>query len=445
MTRLFLKSYLSHYSGITKKSWESLIILLTNSLAGGIIFFIAIYLANTFHFSVDLICYIMSCYGVGTAIGGVAGGALSDRLGSNIVSVLSLLLRAFSFLCLIKITNEHYIMLCMFFLGMSNYSFLTSNKHAALKDYPKGSEKRMRVLAVLYAFSNFGIGLSALMMGWISKKNNEQSFHLMFITSAGLLIIAACYIIYLEFRDKTKSVIETDKNNATAIEEAESEDDKKYKNPLARYLGIVCLFLIGVVMAQRTSTYSLYLQKVFPHLGLHWLGLLFMINPFMIMFLQTPIINFFHKKDKFIILGIGAFLYGLGSFILSFAHLYVFAVVSTIILTVGEMLSMSTANYILFLNAKPDKKGYGLGLFQSTYAVSTIIGPIGGGILFKHYGGLVIWYVSGVIGCLSLVMCLLGSKILNRKLVTNANAAANEGGLSSENSAFKFILRMRRS
>lgn len=445
MSRLFLKSYLSHYSGITKKSWENIIALLTNSLAGGIIFFTAVYLANTFHFSVDLICYIMSCYGVGTAIGGVVGGALSDRLGSNVVSVLSLLLRAFSFLCLTQIANQHYIMLCMFFLGLSNYSFLTSNKHAALKDYPKGSEKRMRVLAILYAFSNFGIGVSALMMGWISKENNEKSFHLMFITSAGLLLIAACYIIYLEFRDKAKSTNETDKNEATASEDIESEDDKKYKNLLARYLGVVCLFLIGVVMAQRTSTYSLYLQKVFPHLGLHWLGLLFMINPFMILFFQTPIINFFHKKDKFVILGIGAFLYGLGSFILSFAHLYIFAVFSTIVLTVGEMLSMSTVNYILFLNAKADKKGYGLGLFQSTYALSTIIGPIGGGMLFKHYGGLVIWYVSGVIGCLCLAMCLLGSKILSRKFSTNANAATNEGGLSSENSIFKLILRMRRS
>lgn len=402
------KAYLNQYSAVPRASWQRITVALMDSLAGGVAFFITLYFVNRLHFNIESADMLMSCYGLGTAIGGIAGGKLSDKFGAGIVSLISLLISALGFLILIKLAHEAGLILVMFVLGLTSYAFTVANNQQALSYCRQDSTQKLRVIAILYVCSNLGIGLSAMVVGWLSA----VSFKIIFIFSALLLFCGAGFLLFLELYPTKEADFEKIQMEPDNREEQESQK-QKINNKAAFYTALSCLFLLGLVVAQRSSNYPLYIQQIFPHLDLHWLGFLFMLNPLMVVFFQAPIVNLFRNRNKFLIMGLGTFLYGFGSFILSFASVYALAIVSCVILTIGEMLAFSTIQFISYESAGKGKKGNNLGLYQSTYAVSVIIGPTVGGMLYHYFGGITLWYISGLIGCVCLGICLYAARYIH--------------------------------
>jgi len=223
------------------------------------------------------------------------------------------------------------------------------------------------------------------------------------------MLVCALYLFIID--DKKESTV--DNENLTlpknsCILPASNQIIKKTTSLL--YIVGFCLFLLGLMASLRGSVYSIYLNKSFPHLGLHWLGIIFMLNPIIVVLFQTPVANFIDKKNKLLIMGWGIFLYGFGSFILSFASVFSLAILSCVILTIGEMLSFATIPLIFYEGGDEDTKGRYIGLSQSIYGISVVVGPSIGAIIYSHLGGLFLWSSCGIIGCVCLLICYLAVK-----------------------------------
>jgi MFS family permease len=277
---------------------------------------------------------VLSFYGLGRVIGGLVGGRLSDKLPPAMISVVSLGLQASGFLLLIKLHNYAYLIINMFILGLATYAFTTSNNIWILEQC-KGNEKmRLKVLGILHASSNLGIGLSALYISLLAGFGYPR----IFLISSILLLMCAGYFVYLTKKGVTRNMIKAEVT-------APINNAHHAKNPNQKIINIVliCLFLTGLIIAQLGSTYPIYIHSSFPGLGVHAVSLLFGISSILIVMFQVPFVNYVSRFNKLTVVGIGAFLIGIGMLMLSIAFYYWVAILACIIYTVGEMMFIATA------------------------------------------------------------------------------------------------------
>ena len=75
------------------------------------------------------------------------------------------------------------------------------------------------------------------------------------------------------------------------------------------------------------------------------------------------------------------------------------------------MLFIPAAQLLCYENGNERKKGQTMGLFQSTYAVSAVVGPTIGGYLYNQVGPNTMWYLSLIMGTTCLIFCINYARI----------------------------------
>ncbi|ODN43202.1 hypothetical protein BGC07_10075 [Piscirickettsia litoralis] len=274
--------------------------------------------------SVGSATFIISCYGVGKILGGFLSGKLVDKFSANSVSAVSLLIMAFLFLIMAYLRDVYSLSLSGLIIGILAYGFITSNSVWVLNSCEKSSKMKLKAINMLSVSSNLGIGIAAAIVSLFAV----AGFIIIFYISFFSLLTAS---IFLFLQDKHSDSLGNDFSE-------ELSSDKKRGNKKVLLLALGCLFFIGIAVAEKTALYVVYLHQNFPQYSISLIGLLFMLNPIMVVFAQAPIVNSFQNKNKILVLGLGAFLMGLGLIVLCFSFVFVIAVISMIVWTIGEML-----------------------------------------------------------------------------------------------------------
>jgi MFS family permease len=303
---LLLKRYFSSYAGLSKACWQGITVSFVEATLSGICFFLSIYFVNTLHFDIATVGIIISFYGLGRTVGGLLGGKLSDKISPGVVSIVSLLLQSVAFFVLIKVKTVYFLMLNLFVLGVAAYGFITSNNVWVLNQCKNHEAIKLKTLSMLHAASNLGIGLSALLVSLLSR----YGFSCIFLLAGVLLFFAALYLIFVE----KNSGSEMESHEVASIQHDAAVTEVK-NNKTVLWIVLGCLFLVGLIIAQLGTTYSLFINDAFPKLGINGVSFLFALNSFLIVLIQTPLVNFFNDYNKIVMSGVGAFLMGFGIFI----------------------------------------------------------------------------------------------------------------------------------
>lgn len=386
-----VKSYAINYAGLPKNCWQGITLASINAVSIGVCFFLSIYFVNERHFNIAIAGFLISFYGMGTVAGGIIGGKLSDKFLPKTVSIVCLLIQGAAFISLLHIKSIESLIVNLFILGVASYAFKTSNNVRILNHCSEKSEIKLRVIGMMHIGSNLGLGLSGILIGILS----QYGFHNIFYLSGILIFISAIFIF---FQQEERTIY-------TYVKEPEKNNNIQKSNHKLVLLVLICLFSIGMIIAQLSTTYPIYVEDAFPQLGVKAVSILFVLDTVLIVLFQAPITNYLSQYNKMLVVGIGAFLMGFGMLILSFSSVFSLALLSCGIWTLGEILFMSTAQLVCYENGGNKKKGQRLGMFQSTYALSCVAGPIAGSYIYKSMGGDILWYISAVIGLLCLFAC----------------------------------------
>jgi len=387
-----MKAYLGHYSGLPLACWKAIAIGGVISVVTGLVSYLSIYLTTLLHFSVSQSGAILSFYGVGNIIGGFLGGKLADRYSSRGVSLAGATVMAMSFFFLPHLTTPLILMVCLFIIGMAFSGYLTAMNVMILGYCQQYSTLRMKALNVIASMSNFGIGLSALLITLCYK----IGFHFIFNLAALLLLVSIGGLFTLPARQPTVAPVTAAQHIATlAVSRI---------NPSVLGLVLTCVFGIGIIIAQSQTTYPLYLHSSFAASGISAVTFLLAINPIMIVFLQNLVVGVFSATNKVLLMGSGAFIMGFGMWLLSFATWYSLAIVACVIYTLGEMLFFSPAQWLCY-ESRPHKKGSSLGWYRTFYSLGRAVGPTIGGFSYHYWGSHSVWQGCGLIGLLCLAAC----------------------------------------
>src|SRR3990167_105124 len=367
-----MKGYVESYAGLSKSCWRGIILSFIESTLIGVYYFFSLYFVNELHFNIALAGVILSFYGMGTIFGGLLGGKLSDAFSPSIVSIGSLFIQAATLLILVKVSSARWLMADFFIMGIASYSFITSN-HLWSLSHCKKEETRLKAINLLGVASNLGLGLSAIIINALAR----FGFHSIFLFSSALLFLSAIYFSFLNNKNKTIQEIKPTDTTPTVITKP---------NQKIVWLVLGCVFLVGFIIFQSGTTYSIYIEKSFPELSLRGISILFSLNCFLVVFLQAPLVNFFRDYNKLLIVGIGVFLLGFGMLLLNFSYVFVLALLACVIYTVGEILFFSVAQFICYQKSTKENKGKSLGIYRTIYASSRVAAPAGGSFIYQQYG-----------------------------------------------------------
>src|SRR3990167_3343891 len=406
--KTIMNNYINNYKGMPLHLWGGFVSSFIVSLVIGINYFLSLYFTNQYHMSIENVGILMSIYGLGTIAGGMFGGRLSDSIHPCNVAVLGLLIQVFGYFSLMHTLSFASLATVLFMNGIGSYSFATANYTWILSCCT--TEQRYQALSILDVTSNAGLGLSGVLIGFLTT----DDFPKMFGAATAIMILMAAYIYF--FRTEKQAILGSDDQSLVA-------NGKFHLKTMI--FTLFCVLCAGFMISQDNSTYPIYLRDLFPSMEMNSFGVLFSINTFMVVLLQTSVTRLFQDDNKIILAGAGVFLIGAGFILLLVAKLFLIAVLGMIITTIGEMIFFPTVQYICYECGSSIRKGASIGSYRTVYATSRFIGPATGAYIYQHTGGASLWVLCCVMGAVCLVLSIMMWQHLRNSVIQQVDDAVS--------------------
>ena len=373
-------------------AWMLSLVILINRSGSVVLFFLVLYLTSQLEFTVGEAGRMISVYGLGALAGSYLGGWLSDRIGVIRVMVFSLILGAIGYIVLCYTKEPLLITIVLFIVAIVVEAFRPANSAAlAMVCSP---DVRARGFALNRMAVNLGVTIGPAVGGFLAL----LSYALLFWFDALTCIVASIFLIFL-FKNSEIMHIKTN-------HETDAETKKPWKDHFYLIL-LFLLFLTGIIFVQLMNTWPLYL-KTYYKLIEDQIGILYAINGIIIVLMELPLIHSVEKKRTLKIMAVGAILFAGGFGILPLSTSYLFAAISVIIWTFGEMLVFPLVTGLIANRASDETRGQYMGMFSFTFSLAFVIGPALGSWIYDNLGPTSLWTGSSVLGILVMIglLCL---------------------------------------
>ncbi len=349
--------------------------------------FLALYLTNR-GFSAGQAGIALSAYGFGHLGAALLGGQLADTFGRRKTILLSMFASAVTMLLFSMATTYPAILLLALLAGLATETYRPAA--AALLTDMVDDAHRVTAFAGYRIAINAGWAIGPAVGGLLAKHSYTWLFVGDAVTSilfgliawvalpAGLRLSAAQKV---SFRLSVQTIAW----------------DVRFMRVL------VASFLVGVIFMQTSTTFGLqikaggYSEFVF--------GAMLSLNGIMIILFELPLTIWTRRFPPVIMIAAGYFLCGLGFALNILGNTISIYILSVVVFTIGEMISLPVwMSHVAQLAPTPLRGRY-MGANGLTWAVALIVGPSAGMALFAVHPNT-LWVASGLCGALSAVILL---------------------------------------
>jgi MFS family permease len=340
--------------------------------------FLAIYMTRL-GYSVAQAGLPIAAYGIGTLGACLLGGSLADRIGRRKTIVLSMFSAAAAMLCL---SQAHGLPSIIFFSGVAGLTgeLYRPASSALLADLVPAGQRVTAYAAYRMSF-NAGWAFGPATAGLLAKK----SFTLLFLGDAATSVLyglVAWFALPAGMRGARAA--------GTLVETFRVlRDDKRLRQ-------VVCACLvIGVVFVQAFSTMSLEITS--SGFSAATYGLVISFNGALVVLCELPLTTITKRYPARRVIAIGFLMIGVGFASNLLVRTLPLLVLTTVIFTFGEMISMPvTSAYVADL-APEDRRGLYMGTYGMVWAAAFVFGPSLGLFLFA-ISRSALWLLCGLLG-----------------------------------------------
>ncbi len=393
MLKAVSDTYRRAYSGLPRDAWALSLILFINMSGTMVIFFLSLYLTRHLGFSVFQSGQVLSGYGVGTLFGTLLGGMSSDKLGPRITQQLSLFASGTVLFILSFCRDFPSVLAFVFLYGFFVSALFPANAAAMAEVCHPAIRTRGFVLNRLA--NNLGATIGPVVGGFLAS----QDYRLLFWVDGTTCLLAALsfFILFPVGRGAV--------SNATA--------GRGVRPPAwwrDRYLDGILLASFGVslVFIQLLSTFPLYIRSVYGF-SERLIGPLFAVNTVLIVLVQMVLTHRVERHPHIRIAAAGAILLGLGFGLMPFGRGMLYAALTVVVWTFGEMLIMPTLTTMISLRAPAGYQGKYQGLFSLAFSFGFVLGPALGTRVYERLGASTLWVgAAGFSAVISIAFILLG-------------------------------------
>ncbi len=363
--------------------------MLINRSGTMVVPFMTLYLTQSLGYSVSKAGIVFGIFGVGAICGGFIGGRLADRFGFYQVQLVALTCGGLMFLLLGQMRSYAAICSCTFVLALVNESFRPANS-LAIAHYSK-EENRTRSYSLNRLAINLGWALGGSLGGFIAAHNYGLLFIIDGFTNIGAAVLLRVFLSPARQQSHDKPV------------QAKAPRFQVYRD--RRYLAFtVFTLLYAFAFFQLFSTLPVFYRKELL-LSERIIGATMAGNGLLIALFEMVLVFRLERRwHPLQYIPIGTLMMAASFVIFNLAPGGVaIAVVSTFIVTFGEMLSMPFMNTYWLSRTTDANRGQYAGLYTAAWATAQVLGPISGSWLADEVGFVALWWAIGGISALSAV------------------------------------------
>ncbi len=378
-----LNNIVKPYKGLSLSIWYLALITLINRAGAMVIPFLSLYLTKSLGLTLPQVGWIMTAFGLGSAVGTFTGGKLTDKYGFFKVMFSSLFLTGFLFIGLQILFSFWQFVFGIFILSAVADLFRPAI-WVAMDAYSNDKNKTRSVTLIRLAI-NLGFSVGPAVGGLIIAYYSYKS--LFWID--GLTCIIAALLIWVLLKEKKKS--QRDINSTIELSTVKSLSPYKDYQYLLFCLAIL---IMAVAFMQFFGTLPLYYDKIIL-MSEKEIGLLLAGNAFLIVLFEMPLVHYLEKRKYRIIRIIifGGWFFVLSFVVLPFSNHIVIPILGMLFLSIGEMIIFPFTNTYALNRSNRGKKGDYMALYTLTFSLGIIIGPNLGMQLSKQFGFSTTWFV----------------------------------------------------
>ena len=343
--------------------------------------FMTVYMTLHFGASVSRAAFVMTLFGAGSILGALLGGKATDRFGYYKVQLAALSGGGLLFILLGCMRSYEAVCVVAFFLSLVNEAFRPANA-VAVAHHSK-EENRTRSYSLNRLAINLGWAVGGALGGFIASR----SYSLLFWVD-GCTNLAAAVLLFIVLRPVGQQV----SRQEAAQQKAEAPSvftDKPYLFfVMLQVFFAICFFQLFTIL-------PVYFKTVL-HLPEAFIGLTMSLNGLIITLFEMLIVYRLEgKKSPLYYIIPGVLLVGLSYAVFNLPWLSAvsLALLSTILISFGEILSMPFMNTFWVKRTVAGNRGQYAGLFSSSWSVAQIVGPLAGGLIAETAGYHVLWWV----------------------------------------------------
>ncbi len=151
--------------------------------------------------------------------------------------------------------------------------------------------------------------------------------------------------------------------------------------------------LLGLVFSQLFSTFNLYLNSVYG-LRENQIGPLWAVNTILIVVIEMVLIHAVRRRSEMKIIALGTVLIGVGFGLLPLGRGFLFAAITVVVWTMGEILTIPLSGTVV-ANRAGDATGRYMGVLSLNFSLSMFLAPLVGNWIFAKIGGDALWPIMG--------------------------------------------------
>jgi MFS family permease len=398
------------YGGLPKAFWWLWLGSLINRLGGFIAPFLAFYLTGPMHHSTAFAGAIAALLGFGSAVSGIVGGVLTDRIGRKPTLLGSLTANAATIAALGFARSPWLLAVGALAVGLASNAYRPASS-AMIADLVPAPD-RVRAYALNFWAINLGFAFSMAAIGLVTT----LGYRALFLADAASTLLCALLIAVM-VRDTTPS--------AADLAAAGAQPGGGMRAVLRDrvYVAFVATTLAALfVLSQCNAGQPMAMAR--DGLTAAQVGWISSINGVLIVLLQIPMTRRLKRWPERQVLAVSYTVMGLGFAVLLFGHSIGVFALSVAVWTLGEIGTTPTNQAIVARLAPANMRGRYMGLYQMAWTGASILAPLVGGVVFGVLGPSALWIGCLVLaGAAGLVQLRIGRHVERR---INAVARAEE-------------------
>jgi predicted MFS family arabinose efflux permease len=396
MVHKIIDSYKVSFSGLSRETWLLSIVILINRCGYMAVPFMSMYITQNLHRSIADAGLIITLFGVGSVLGAMAGGYLTDKWGFRPVQMFSLVLSGIFFVLFGMVSD--FTVLCFLIVALSFFveAFKPANI-TAIAAYSK-RENLTRSYALNRLAMNIGFGFGTSVGGILAAIN----YHLLFWVDGVVYVLAGLLIlVMLPKRKVNREIIE--------VSQTQSGTQSPWRDAFfVRFLIMVSLYMICFSLLFR---FVPVYWKEQMHIGESTIGILLGMNGLVIALFEMVLIqNLRDRRPDFYYIIAGTVFSGFAFIILLIPAVapIVLAAATVLLFTTGEMLALPYISTFVMSRSAEENRGKYSAAYSVSQSGAQIFGPAAGGLIAAEWGYNALWFVLVLIS----FACAIGFKAL---------------------------------
>ena len=351
---------------------------------------------------------------IGTAVGGlfaqIVAGPIADRFGRKPVMLGGLLGQGLVAIGYTQATGFEQFAILSTLLGFSGSIFQPAS-NAMVVDLV-GTKRRAEAFGLMRVAANLGFVIGPSLGGFVAV----YSYPMLFAATAAAQL-SYTVVLFIFARETLPARGKATEARSWAVDFGILIADRPF------LVLLVASFLTTAVYTQLGTTLPVYMKG---QVGIQesGYGLLMALNGGLIVLFQIPTTRLVMRRDRAIVLALGAFCYAAGIGSMGWWRELPFFALAMAVVTIGEMMIAPVASAEVADLAPEHMRASYMAAYSLTWTLGYGLGPSWGGAVMAHLGTAWIWSVAFVVGCVAAVAFLPLHWLARRPGVRGGDAAS---------------------